>query len=373
MSKRTLCALLAALTVLTCTAPAASAASAPSVTYRSSGGGVSLSVGGVNGGVYGAQLTLTVPGSHVEAVFTPAGGDVYSPACTVEESGGSTRITIYLTAENPMNSGSTLPLGTLNLNGASLPSSGELTLLNRGLTVSSSGAVALRPASSGNGGSGGNSGSSRPSGGKDDKDDKNDKDQPGQEETPDYTATVLPFGDTSRGEWYYSAVQYVYAKGMMSGTTATAFSPGGTTTRGMIVTILHRLEGSPAAPAAAFPDVNQGLYYAAPVAWASASGLVNGYDNGGFGPEDPITRQQLAAILYRYAESKGYDTSARGSLEGFSDAAAVESYAVEPIRWAVGAGLISGMDNGTVNPTGRATRAQVATILMRFCENVAKA
>lgn len=250
MSKRTLCALLAALTVLTCTAPAASAASAPSVTYRSSGGGVSLSVGGVNGGVYGAQLTLTVPGSHVEAVFTPAGGDVYSPACTVEESGGSTRITIYLTAENPMNSGSTLPLGTLNLNGASLPSSGELTLLNRGLTVSSSGAVALRPASSGNGG---NSGSSRPSSGKD------DKDQPGQEETPDYTATVLPFGDTSRGEWYYSAVQYVYARGMMSGTTATAFSPGGTTTRGMIVTILHRLEGSPAAAEAAFPDVDQSL------------------------------------------------------------------------------------------------------------------
>ena len=132
------------------------------------------------------------------------------------------------------------------------------------------------------------------------------------------------------------------------------------------------MEGSPAGGGKIFPDVNQSLYYAAPIAWASAQGLVNGYDNGSFGPEDAITRQQLAAILYRYAESKGYDTSARGSLDGFRDAATVNAYAVEPIRWAVGTGLISGMDDGTISPTGRATRAQVATILMRFCENVAK-
>lgn len=229
----------------------------------------------------------------------------------------------------------------------------------------------LRPASSGS--SGGSS--SRPSGGKNDKDDRDDKDdgtsQP--ENRPDGDAVVLPFGDTPESEWYYAAVRYVYANGMMSGTTADAFFPGGTTTRGMIVTILHRLEGSPAAAEAAFPDVDQSLYYAAPIAWASAQGLVNGYDTGGFGPEDPITRQQLAAILYRYAVSKGYDTSARGSLTGFRDAGTVNDYAVEPIRWAVGAGLISGMDDGTISPTGRATRAQVATILMRFCENVAEA
>ena len=183
---------------------------------------------------------------------------------------------------------------------------------------------------------------------------------------------MLPFSDAGRGDWYYTAVQFVYANRMMSGTAGDSFSPNTPTTRGMIVTILHRLEGSPTGGSKVFPDVDQSLYYAAPIAWASSQGLVNGYDTGGFGPEDAITRQQLAAILYRYAESKGYDTSARGSLNSFHDAAMVNDYAVEPIRWAIGTGLISGMDDGTISPTGRATRAQVATILMRFCENVAE-
>lgn len=373
--RKILCTLLSILTLLACAAPAAWGASAPSVTYRSGGGGASLSVSGVNGGVYGAQLTVTIPGSCPNPSFTPAGKEVYSPSCTVVESGGSTEITIYLTSDTPMNSGSALSLGTLNLGGASLPASGELKLLDRGLNVSIDATVTLRPASSGgsSGSSGGSSGSngSRPSGGKDDKDDKDDTGSK-PEEKPDYTDVVLPFSDANRGDWYYTAVQFVYANRMMSGTAGDSFSPNTPTTRGMIVTILHRLEGSPAGGGKIFPDVNQSLYYAAPIAWASAQGLVNGYDNGSFGPEDAITRQQLAAILYRYAESKGYDTSARGSLDGFRDAATVNAYAVEPIRWAVGTGLISGMDDGTISPTGRATRAQVATILMRFCENVAK-
>ena len=366
--RRTFCTLLSILTVLSCAAPAAWGASAPSVTYRNGSGGAILSVSGVNGGVYGAQLTITVPGSCPNPSFTPAGKDVYSPGCTVEKIGGSTKITIYLTADNPMNSGASLSLGTLNLGGVSLPSSGELKLLDRGLNASTDATVSLRPVSTG--GSSG-SGGSRPSGGKDDKDDKDDTNSK-PEEKPDYTDVVLPFSDASRGDWYYTAVQFVYANHMMSGTAGDSFSPNTPTTRGMIVTILHRLEGSPTGGSKVFPDVDQSLYYAAPIAWASSQGLVNGYDTGGFGPEDAITRQQLAAILYRYAESKGYDTSARGSLDGFRDAATVNAYAVEPIRWAVGTGLISGMDDGTISPTGRATRAQVATILMRFCENVAK-
>lgn len=181
----------------------------------------------------------------------------------------------------------------------------------------------------------------------------------------------LPFTDVNTTDWYYNAVQYAYEKGMMSGTSTTTFAPNATTTRGMIVTILHRMEGTPAATGTAFTDVPAGQWYSDAVSWASANGIVGGYGNGLFGPGDPITREQMAAILNRYSTHKGYDTGTAGSIAGFSDAAQVSSYAVEPMAWAVGNGLISGTGNNTLAPEGNATRAQVATILMRFCENVA--
>ena len=181
----------------------------------------------------------------------------------------------------------------------------------------------------------------------------------------------LPFTDVNTTDWFYDAVQYAYERGMMSGTSTTTFSPGSTTTRGMIVTILHRMEGTPAANGTDFTDVPAGQWYSNAVSWASANGIVSGYGNGLFGPSDPITREQMAAILNRYSTYKGYDAGTVGSITGFSDASQVSAYAVEPMGWAIGNGLISGVGNNTLAPKGNATRAQAATILNRFCENIA--
>ena len=182
----------------------------------------------------------------------------------------------------------------------------------------------------------------------------------------------LPFTDVNTTDWCYDAVQYAYEKGMMNGTSTTTFSPDGTTTRGMIVTILHRMEGTPTATGTAFTDVPTGQWYSDAVSWASANGIVSGYGNGLFGPGDPITREQMAAILNRYSTYKGYDAGTVGSITGFSDASQVSAYAVEPMGWAIGNGLISGVGNNTLAPKGNATRAQVATILKRFCENACR-
>ena len=181
--------------------------------------------------------------------------------------------------------------------------------------------------------------------------------------------------DVTEEDWFCDPVSYVYRQGMMSGTSETTFSPGLTTSRGMLVTVLYRLEGSPATALPAFPDVALDQYYAGPVAWASSNGIVSGYggnESGLFGPDNPITREQLATVLYRYAGKKGYKTSQRGNLSGFADLDSLSSYAQEAMSWAVGAGLISGTGGNVLAPAETATRAQVATMLMRFCRNVAQ-
>ncbi|MCI5500226.1 MAG: S-layer homology domain-containing protein, partial [Clostridiales bacterium] len=183
---------------------------------------------------------------------------------------------------------------------------------------------------------------------------------------------VLPFTDVTTSDWFYDAVAYAYDNSLMTGTSATTFSPNATTTRGMIVTILHRLEGSPAAEASGFADVESGAWYQAAVDWAAANGIVSGTSQTTFAPTDPITREQMAAILYRYASFKGYDVTAKADLAGFTDAAQISAYAKDAMAWANKAGLIGGVSATTLQPQGSATRAQVATILMRFCENVAK-
>lgn len=183
---------------------------------------------------------------------------------------------------------------------------------------------------------------------------------------------LLPFRDVPESEWFYSAVQYVYRHGMMSGTDAALFSPNVTTTRGMIVTILYRLEGSPSVSAAPFLDVPASQYYANPVAWASANGIVSGYGGGAFGPDDTITREQMASILYRYAQYKNYDVSASADLSGYADSGKISPYAVRALQWANANHLVSGTTPTTLAPGGSATRAQVASILMRFCENIAE-
>ena len=182
----------------------------------------------------------------------------------------------------------------------------------------------------------------------------------------------LPFTDVTSGDWFYDAVAYVYDKGMMEGTTDTTFAPTMNLTRSMIAQVLYNLEERPEAPGAAgFPDVAAGAWYADAVNWAAARGIVKGYDTGAFGPEDSVTREQLAAILYRYAQVKGYDTTQGGmAVREFSDSASISDWAQEAMAWAVNAQVLSGKGNGVLDPQGTATRAEVAQMLMNFGEHV---
>ena len=183
----------------------------------------------------------------------------------------------------------------------------------------------------------------------------------------------LPFGDVKSADWFYNDVKYVYEKGMMAGTAADVFAPNATTTRAMIVTILYRLEGSPAVTGtSAFVDVPAGQWYTDAVNWAAANQIVKGTSATTFAPNDSITREQMAAILYRYAQYKGYDVTKQADLSGYSDNGQVSAYAKDALAWANAAKLINGVTNTTLAPQGNATRAQVSAILHRFCDGVAK-
>lgn len=182
-----------------------------------------------------------------------------------------------------------------------------------------------------------------------------------------------PFEDITVGAWFYDSVKYVCENGMMVGTAEDKFSPDATTTRGMIVTILYRLEGEPDVSGTnVFNDVAEGKYYADAVKWAAKNEIVSGYGNGKFGPEDAITREQMAAILYRYASYKGEDMTKTADLSKFTDSGKISGYAEAPLSWVNAEGLISGKGGGILDPLGKATRAEVSAILHRFCENVVK-
>lgn len=186
------------------------------------------------------------------------------------------------------------------------------------------------------------------------------------------TPSETKFNDVSANDWFASAVDYVTGKGMMNGTADNTFSPKANTTRGMVVTVLYRLENQPSTSAASFTDVASGAYYANAVAWANANGIVSGYGSGKFGPNDKVTREQLAAILYRYAQYKKYDVSVGEdtNILSYNDAQSISSYAIPAIQWACGAGVVTGKSGSKLDPKGNATRAEVAAMLMRFCENV---
>lgn len=172
------------------------------------------------------------------------------------------------------------------------------------------------------------------------------------------------FSDVAADAWYAGAVEYVRDNGLMSGTSAAVFNPNGTTSRGQLAAILYRASGSPAVSGgAAFPDVADGAYYAAASQWAAANGIITGYPDGSFGPGDPITRQQLAVILWRYA---GHPTADPG--QDFADEASIAAYAATAVDWAQANGIISGKDGNRFDPSGSATRAQVAVILHRYME-----
>ena len=194
---------------------------------------------------------------------------------------------------------------------------------------------------------------------------------PGTPVTPASPAAPvgLPFADVSGSDWFYNDVRYVYEKGIMDGTGADRFSPNAPLTRAMIVTILYRMAGSPSVSGSSdFTDVAAGKWFAKAVAWAAANGIVNGYGSGLFGPNDPVTREQLAAILYRYAVYGGMTAvTLEENLGGFADTAQLSAYAIQAMNWAVGQGLINGSGSNLV-PKAQATRAQVAAIIHRYLE-----
>lgn len=183
----------------------------------------------------------------------------------------------------------------------------------------------------------------------------------------------LPFTDVNDTQWFYDAVRYVYQNGLMDGTSETEFMPDLQLSRAMIAQVLYNMEGLPEVEwSGAFEDVAEGQWFAEAVNWAASAQIVDGVGDGMFAPDEPLTREQLAAILFRYASYKGYGTGLRGDLAVFTDGAETSDWALHAVQWAVGSGLLSGNGDGTLAPKGTATRAQVAKILMVFCESVAK-
>lgn len=182
----------------------------------------------------------------------------------------------------------------------------------------------------------------------------------------------LPFTDVLESAWYYEAVRYVHEHGLMNGTAPALFSPEGTTTRGQIVTILWRMAGSPGMEEEIwgypFADVDATAYYGTAVYWARLNDIAGGYGDGTFGPNTPITREQFAAMLYRFAQEQDYDVSAAADLSGYADTEQISAYALAALQWANAEGIINGTSDTTLTPQGQTTRAQAAVMLMRFCE-----
>lgn len=191
--------------------------------------------------------------------------------------------------------------------------------------------------------------------------------------TPSKDPTLpLPFADVAEDSWYYSAVAFVYDRGYFSGTGADAFSPNSPMNRAMVATVLHRISGSgTVSGGATFTDVPAGQWYSDGIAWASANGVVNGMGDGLYAPEMSVTREQLVTMLYRYEKDyRKVTVSGRGELSAFPDGEAVSAWAQEAMSWAVGAGLLQGRNSGELDPSGTATRAEVATILQRFSQRL---
>ncbi|WP_302770481.1 S-layer homology domain-containing protein [Anaerotignum lactatifermentans] len=200
------------------------------------------------------------------------------------------------------------------------------------------------------------------------------------EEVPEETEEVeetetLSFKDVKESDWFYKAVSYAVENGLMSGMSEDIFAPNTPLTREMLAVVLYNVEGQPeSAGVNPFIDVKADMWYTDAILWANENGIVAGYDNGAYGVGDFITREQFAAILYRYAQFKGYDVSigADTNILSYADAFAISEYAYPAMQWACGAGIMGGMDDGTLMPQGKATRAEAATMLMNFCKNVVK-
>ena len=179
----------------------------------------------------------------------------------------------------------------------------------------------------------------------------------------------IPFTDVASNSWYLSAVKYVYNSDLIKGSNAYTFAPDTKLTRGMLVTILYRMDGSTKVSGTAkFPDVKSTDYYSTAIKWAADRNIVSGYNNGKFGPNDNITREQLAVILRKYAKYKGKNVSSLANISSYKDANKVSSYAKTEVQWAIASGIISGKDNGTkIDPQGSASRAEAAAMITNYC------
>lgn len=182
----------------------------------------------------------------------------------------------------------------------------------------------------------------------------------------DYEVFLMSFSDVNENDWFYKSVQYVYSKKLMNGISPEIFSPNSGLTRAMLVTILYRMENEPECGKLIFEDVESDTWYTDSVAWAAENGIVNGIGNGLFAPNNYITREQIAVILYNYANFKNHLTSTRTDVDKYSDGEAVSPWAKDALQWAVGNGVINGKTTTTLEPQGQATRAEVATMLMRY-------
>lgn len=186
------------------------------------------------------------------------------------------------------------------------------------------------------------------------------------------TGSSLPFYDVSVGSWYYDAVEFMYSRGVMKGMTDTTFEPETQMSRAMLVVSVYRLAGSPSTGGGStYPDVSDGMWYTDAVVWATKAGIIKGMEDGQFHPNSIVTREQMVTIVHRYATYGGFDTSAYSDLSGYADAGQIQPYALRAMQWAVGMGLIKGIDSVTIDPAGGATRAQVAAILTRFFQTYA--
>ena len=363
MKRKLLSALLAVTLLLGILSGVGMAAGAPVLAYTPAGSGkVTLALENLDGtDVYAVQLELQFQGEYPDAAFAASDASAFQPEQRPSVENGVTTLMVYLVnGDKPLGRGRSITLGTLTVGkNFTMPGSVKVSALdeNSRPLADADGATVKTQQKQSSGGSGTVSGSVP---------------TPTPTPTPSPKPGAMPFADVNSGHWFYSAVKFVYEKGMMSGMTGTTFAPDTTTNRGMIVTILYRMEGSPAAGAPKFSDVVADKYYAKAIAWATEKGIASGYPDGTFAPESNITREQLAVILYRYAAYKGYGTAASKDLSGFADRADVSGYAADALRWAVGAKLISGVTDTTLVPKGSATRAQAASILMRFCQTIGK-
>ena len=195
--------------------------------------------------------------------------------------------------------------------------------------------------------------------------------------TPTMPANPVPdkamsFADVKSNDWYYSSVRYAYDNGLFSGVSHDSFGPGDSMDRSMLATVLYSLDGKPAAGKSGFADVADGAWYADAVAWAAEHGIVSGVGGGSFTPGGTITREQLAVMLYRYAQYKGYDVSKTADLSGYADQDKLSDWAAQAVQWACGSGLMAGRSAAQLAPEGTLTRAEAATMLKAFCENVKK-